>query len=53
MSECQVLGVINVYNKQLRHLATIKHRDMNVADISVDGSLQSTMVNNRNGICCH
>ena len=30
MAEGQVPGIIKVYNKQLQHLSTIKHRNMDV-----------------------
>ena len=36
MAELGLSGIIKVYNKQLQHLSTIKHRDMSVRDISVD-----------------
>ena len=36
MAEHSLTGIIKVYNKQLQHLSTIKHRSMSVTDISVD-----------------
>ena len=36
MTERHIPGIIKVYNKQLQHLSTIKHGNMNVADISFD-----------------
>ena len=36
IAERQVRGIIKVYNKQLQHISTIKHRNINVMDISVD-----------------
>ena len=36
MADRNVDGIIKVYNKQLQHLSTIKHRNVHVAEISVD-----------------
>ena len=52
MAECQVHGIIKVYNKQLQHLSTIKHRDMDVLDISVDIH-QNLYVSDWDNSCVH
>ena len=52
MAEYCVYGIIKVYNKQLQHLSTIKHRDMNVMDISVDIH-QNLYVSDWNNSCVH
>ena len=36
VEEYGVVGVIKIYNKQLQHLSTFKHSNMNILDISVD-----------------
>ena len=36
MKEHNLPGIIKVYNKQLQHLSSIKHRNMDITDISVD-----------------
>ena len=36
MAEYGLPGIIRVFNKQLLHLSTIKHRDMEVTDISIN-----------------
>ena len=43
---------IKVYNKQLQHLSTFKHRDMYVKDISVDIH-QNIYVSDKNNSCVH
>ena len=52
MAEVDLYGVIKVYNKQLQHLSTIKHRNMNVRDISVDIHL-NLYVCDINNSCVH
>ena len=52
MAEREVLGIIKVYNKQLQHLTTIKHRNMHVMDISVDNH-QNLCVTDVNNSCVH
>ena len=36
MTEYRVPDIIKMYNKQLQHLSTIKHKNLDVADISFD-----------------
>ena len=36
MADIELLGIIKVYDKQLQHLSTIKHRDMDVTYIPAD-----------------
>ena len=52
MAECGLHGIIKVYNKQLQHLSTIKHRDMNVKGISVDIH-QNIYVSDWDNSCVH
>ena len=52
MAELGLLGIVKVYNKQLQHLSTIKHRNMNVRDISVDIH-QNLYVSDYNNSCVH
>ena len=52
IAELGLYGIIKVYNKQLQHLSTIKHRNMSVADISVDIH-QNLYVSDRNNSCVH
>jgi len=52
MAEHRVHGIIKVYNKQLSHLITIKHRNMYVTDISVD-ILQNLYVSDLKNSCVH
>ena len=52
MAEYCVFGIIKVYNKQLQHLSTIKHRNMLVMDISVDIH-QNLYVSDKNNSCVH
>ena len=52
ITERQVFGIIKVYNKQIRHLSTIKHRNMFVSDISVDIH-QNLYVSDINNFCVH
>ena len=52
MAERRLLGNINVYNKKLEHVSTIKHRDMSVRDISVDIP-QNLYVSDINNSCVH
>ena len=52
MAEYGVGGVIKVYNKQLQHLSTIKHRNMYAMDISFDIH-QSLYVSDINNSCVH
>ena len=52
MAENEVLGIIKVYNKQLQHLSTIKHRNMRVSDISVD-FYQNLYATDLNNSCVH
>ena len=52
MAELDLPGIIKVYNKQLQHLSTIKHRDMYVIDISVDIH-QNLYVSDINNSCVH
>ena len=50
MAEYGLSGIIKVYNKQLQHLSTIKHRNVHVADISVDIH-QNLYVSDYNNSC--
>ena len=50
IAECGLCGIIKVYNKQLQHLSTIKHSNMNVKDISVDIH-QNLYVSDLNNSC--
>ena len=50
MAEFGLSGMIRVYNKRLQHLSTIKHRDMDVLDISVDIH-QNLYVSDLNNAC--
>ena len=52
MAELGLLGIVKVYNKQLQHLSTIKHRDMHVMDISVDID-QNLYVSDLKNTCVH
>ena len=52
VAEHGLFGIIKVYNKQLQHLSTIKHRNMNVKDISVDIH-QNLYVSDFNNSCVH
>ena len=52
MAEYCLLGIIKVYNKQLQHLSTIKHSDMDVMDISVDIH-QNLYVSDYKNSCVH
>ena len=52
MPEYVVGGVIKVYNKQLQHLSTIKHGNMDINDISVDIH-QNLYVTDYNNSCVH
>ena len=52
MTECDLPGTIKVYNKQLQHLSTIKHRNMIVTDISVDIH-QNLYVSDWSNSCVH
>ena len=52
MAELGLSGIIKVYNKQLQHLSTIKHRDMSVRDISVDIH-RCLYVSDFNNSCVH
>ena len=54
MTECQVHGSINVYNKQLQHVATITHniRNMYVVDMATDVH-QNLYVSDVNSACVH
>ena len=52
MAELGLLGIVKVYNKQLQHLSSIKHRDMNVMDISVDIH-QNLYVSDLSNSCVH
>ena len=52
IAECELIGIIKVYNKQLKHLSTIKHKNMNVLDISVD-ICHNLYVTDTNNSCVH
>ena len=52
IAERGIRGIIKVYNKQLHHLSTIKHRSMGVMDISVDIH-QNLYVSDSNNSCVH
>ena len=52
IAENGLLGIIKVYNKQLQHLSTIKHSNMNVRDISVDNH-QNLYVGDCKNSCVH
>ena len=52
VAEHNLPGIIKVYNKQLQHLSTIKHRNMGVNDISVD-IRQNLYVSDINNSCVH
>ena len=52
IAECGLYGIIKVYNKQLQHLSTIEHSNMNVKDISVDIH-QNLYVSDLNNSCVH
>ena len=52
MRERQVLGIIKVYNMQLQHLSTIKHRNMSVPGIFVNIN-QNLYVSDCNNSCVH
>ena len=52
IAERGVLGIVKVYNKQLRHLSTIKHGNMKIVDISVDIH-QNLYVSDINNSCVH
>ena len=52
VAEYGLHGIIKVYNKQLQHLSTIKHRDMTVIDISVD-ICQDLYVSDFKNSCVH
>ena len=52
MADRNVYGIIKVYNKQLQHLSSIKHRNMHVADISVDIH-ENLCVSDYNNSCVH
>ena len=52
MAERSVFGIIKVYNKQLLHLSTIKHSNMDVRDISVDIH-QNLYASDFNNSCVH
>ena len=52
MAEIEVPGIIKVYNKQLQHVSTIKHRDMLVKDICGD-SHQYLYVSDIDNSCVH
>ena len=52
IAERGIHGIINVYNKQLQHLSTIKHWDMNVKDLSVDIH-QNLYVSDYDNSCVH
>ena len=51
MTERNLPGIIKIYNKQLQHLSTIKHRNMYVLDISVIH--QNLYVTDYNNSCVH
>ena len=51
-AELDLHGIIKVYNKQLQHLFTIKHRDILVKDISVDIH-QNLYVSDLSNSCVH
>ena len=52
MAERYIYDIIKVYNKQLQHLLTIKHRNMDVADISFDSN-RNLYVSDNNNSCVH
>ena len=52
MAELSLLGIVKVYNKQLLHLSSIKHRDMHVMDTSVDIH-QNLYVSDLKNTCVH
>ena len=52
MTEHNLPGIIKVYTKQLQHLAIIKHRNMQIMDISVDIH-QNLYVSDYNNSCVH
>ena len=52
VAEYGLFGIIKVYNKQLQHLSSIKHRNMDVRDISVDIH-QNLYVSDINTSCVH
>ena len=52
IAENGLFGIIKVYNKQLQHLSTIKHSNMNVRDISVDNH-QNLYVGDYKNSCVH
>ena len=53
LTESRLLGgIIKVYNKQLQHLATFKHGNMTVNNISVDIH-QNLYVSDTNNSCVH
>ena len=52
MAEYGLQGIVKVYNKQLQHLSTIKHRNMDVMDISIDIH-QNLYVSDFNNSCVH
>ena len=52
IAENCLFGIIKVYNKQLQHLSTIKHSNINVRDISVDNH-QNLYVSDRNNSCVY
>ena len=52
MRERQVLGIIKVYNKQLQHLSTIKHRNMSASGIFVN-NYQNLYVSDYDNSCVH
>ena len=52
VAENGLFGSIKVYSKQLQHLSTVKHRNMNVLDISVDIH-QNLCVSDLNNSCVH
>ena len=52
MADRNVYGIIKVYNKQLQHLSTIKHRNMCAMDISINIH-QNLYVSDINNSCVH
>ena len=52
MAEYKFFGIIKVYNKQLQHLSTIKHRNMYILDISINFH-QNLYVSDGNDSCVH
>ena len=52
MAEFGLFNIIKVYNKQLQHVATIKHSNMSITDISVDIH-QSLYVSDYKNSCVH